>query len=264
MSIRTVHRIVVRGSRGAVLPLAVLSIWALATSHGWANREVLPTPVTVLRTIGNSLGDAWFWTSVGHSLARMSAGFLIASTTGLLLGVLLGASRWGARLGGPGFHAFRQVAPFAWIPLISAWFGTGESTKVVFIAVAAFPAMVINAIEGVQAVTRQHRELARVLEISRWRFITRVVVPGAMPQIFTGIHLTLVVSWLATVGAEYFLQIGPGVASILIEGRALVRMDLVLFGILVIGLVGFALNLTVRHLEALVLRWRPPSTQESR
>jgi len=263
MSARTTRRFIVRGFRGAALPLALLAFWTLALSRGWANRQLLPSPWTVLQTVRHSLADAWFWTGLGHSLARMATGFLIASTIGLLFGVLLGASRWGARLAGPGFHAFRQVAPFAWIPLISAWFGVGESTKVAFITLAAFPAMVINAIEGVQAVTRQHRELARVLEISRWRFITGVIVPTAMPQIFTGIHLTLVVAWLATVGAEYFLQIGPGVAGILIEGRALVRMDLVLFGIAVIGLVGFALNLTVRHLEALVLRWRPANTSEA-
>jgi sulfonate transport system permease protein len=180
----------------------------------------------------------------------------------VLLGAVLGASRWASRLAGPSFHAYRQVAVFAWIPLISAWFGGGESTKVAFIAVAAVSPVVVNTIEGVRAVAREHVELARVLEIGRLRFATRILFPSAAPQILTGLHLSLITAWVATFGSEFFLQIAPGASRILIEGRALGRMDLVLVGIAVNGLIGFGLNTAIVLVERRVLRWRPagPST----
>jgi sulfonate transport system permease protein len=243
--------------RPAVLPLALLAAWFTAARLALVDPNLLPSPAAVLGAAREHVATASFARAVAASLSRTFAGFGIAAFVGIALGVLLGVSRWADRLIGPTFHAWRQVAVFAWIPLISAWFGGGDSCKIAFIAVASVAPVVFNTFVGVRAVQREHVELARVLEIGRARFVLGVVVPSAAPQILTGLHLALVTAWLATFGSEFFLQITVGVGSVLIEGRSLGRMDMVVVGILVIGAIGFGLNAAIGLVERHVLRWRP-------
>lgn len=247
--------------RAAVLPAALLVGWFAVARLARLNANLAPSPASVLATGQEHLSRPEFWSAVAASLARTFSGFAIAAAAGVALGVLLGVSRRADRMIGPTFHAWRQVAVFAWIPLISAWFGGGDSCKVAFIGVASVAPVIFNTYEGVRALQREHVELARVLEVGSVRFVLEVVVPSAAPQILTGLHLALVTSWLATFGSEFFLQITPGVSGILIEGRALARMDLVLVGIGVIGAIGFGLNAAMGLVERRVLRWRPSHAQ---
>ena len=243
--------------RAAVLPAALLFGWWLATRLAHVDPNLLPPPGTVAETAREQLRDPAFWGGAAASLARTFAGFGIAAVAGIALGTLLGVSRLADRLVGPTFHAWRQIAPFAWIPLVSAWFGGGDACKIAFIAVASVAPVLLNTIVGVRSVQAEHVELARVLELSRARFVSGVVIPSAAPQILTGLHLSLVTAWLATFGSEFFLQITQGVGSVLIEGRNLGRMDLVLVGIAVIGAIGFGLNGAMDLVQRRVLRWRP-------
>lgn len=243
--------------RALALPLSIAAAWSLASGARLVNPDLVPSPTLVAQTAWTELAVPRFWFGVAASLGRTACGFTAAAVAGVSLGTVLGVSRWADRLVGPTFHAYRQVAVFAWIPLISAWFGGGEPTKIAFIAVAAVTPVVINTFAGVRAVSCEHVELARVLQLGRVRFVTRVVFPSAAPQILTGLHLALVTAWLATFGAEFFLQIAPGASNILVEGRALGRMDLVLVGIVVNGLIGFGLTTAIGAVERRVLRWRP-------
>ena len=243
--------------RGVVFPVATLLAWALASHLRWVNANLLPSPASVVITAWKHLFTGEFWLAVVSSLARALGGYFVALAFGLVLGVVLGKSRISNRLGGPLFNAFRQVAPFAWIPLISAWFGGGEATKVVFIATVAFAPITLNTIEGVRAVAHEQVELGQVFQLSRWRFLSAIAIPAASPRILAGAQLGLITAWLATVGAEFFLNIAPGITMFLVEGRMLGEMDLVLFGIAAIGVFGFGLNIAFNAIERRLLRWRP-------
>jgi sulfonate transport system permease protein len=243
--------------RSVALPAALLAAWASSARLGLVEPTALPSPETVLETAGALLRGGELWGAVGASLFRTLAGYGAAVAVGVPLGLLLGVSRRAEKLAGPSFHAWRQIAVFAWIPLISAWVGGGDPCKVAFVAVAAVAPVIFNTFVGVRSLTPELRELARVLEIGRLGLLLRVVLPSAMPQIFVGLQLALVTSWLATIGAELFLEIAPGVGAILVEGRSLGRMELVIAGILVVGAVGFTLNSAIRLVERRVLRWRP-------
>jgi len=105
-------------------------------------------------------------------------------------------------------------------------------------------------------VPREYLEVARVHEFSLWQTLSRVIVPAAAPSLFTGLQLSLIYTWLATLGAEYLLSSGRGIGNTLIDGREQFQMDLVLFGVVVIGLVGFALNALASQLERRLLAWR--------
>lgn len=254
---RNPFRCATRSWRAAVLPAALLAMWHAIARLAIVDPSLLPSPATVAVTSFELLSGGAFWRGVAASVARTLAGFAIAATGGLALGVLLGVSRAAERLVCPSFHAWRQVAVFAWIPLLSAWFGTGDACKVAFVAAAAAAPVVFNAFQGVRSLAPEHRELARVLEVGRFRFLLRVVLPAAMSQVLVGLNLAIVTSWLASFGSELFLQVSAGVGNILLEGRALGRMDLVLFGIAVVGAIGFGLSAAVHAVERRVLRWRP-------
>ena len=98
-------------------------------------------------------------------------------------------------------------------------------------------------------------EVARVYGYTRWQTITQVVLPAALPAIFTGVYLALIYSWLATIGAEYLLVAGRGIGNTLVEGSEHFRMDLVIFGMVVIGLVGWLMNASARAIERRLARW---------
>lgn len=245
--------------RGAVLPAALLLAWAAAAHSGLVNGHLLvPVEKVALVPFLDPHG-VHLWPGLAASLARMAAGFTIGAAAGLLLGLGMGLSRTADRLFGPTFHAVRQIALYAWIPLLTAWFGNGEPAKVVFIALSAFFPMVLNTQEGLRTVPAAYREVARVLTLSRWQLVRRVLLPGAMPSIAIGVQLALIYAWLATVGAEYAMGLGRGVGTLLSEGREHFRMDIVLVGVLTLALVGFAINAAFGRIFARALRWRGPA-----
>jgi sulfonate transport system permease protein len=146
--------------------------------------------------------------------------------------------------------------------LLSVWFGLGDAAKVAFLSLAAFFPVVLNTFEGVRSVPAELLDVARVLRFSRVQTWRKLIVPAALPSICAGMHLGLIYAWLATLGAEYLLVAGPGIANTMIDGREHFRMDLVLFGVIVVGLVGFLLNWGASRIEARALAWRGRSVAQ--
>lgn len=174
----------------------------------------------------------------------------------MALGTLLGLSRIADRIVLPCFNGIKQIALLAWIPLISVWFGFDEAAKVVFIALAAAIPVVLNTVEGMRAAPKALIEVANSLRLTRVQQLFRLYLPAALPSILTGIQLALIYSWLATVGSEYFMAVGPGIGGLIIAGRERFDMDLVLLGILLRGLIGFALNSLANQLGHRLLPWQ--------
>ncbi|HDR9472997.1 ABC transporter permease [Burkholderia multivorans] len=242
--------------RGLVLPLAAVAIWwAIASAH-LINSGLLVSPADVLRTAWTQITSGALARALSASLAREACGFAIGATGGLLLGTALGLSRIATRIVGPSFDTFKQISLFAWIPLISVWFGLGDVAKVVFLSLAALLPVAAHTCDGIHAVPRAYVDVARALRYSRLQLVRHVILPAALPSIFTGLYLGLIYSWLATLGAEYLLVAGSGIGNTLIDGSEQFRMDLVLFGIIVVGATGWALNALARALERKVLERR--------
>lgn len=242
--------------RGLVLPLAAIALWWLLARIDLVNSALLVSPEKVLATAADQILGGKLWRALGASLGRELTGFAIGTVAGLLLGVLLGLSPAFNRLVGPSFNTFKQISLFAWIPLISVWFGLGDTAKVVFLSLAALVPVVVNTCDGVRNTPPKLLEVARVYGYSHWQTFAQVVLPAAAPAIFTGVYLALIYSWLATIGAEYLLVAGVGIGNLLIEGSEHFQMDLVIFGMFVVGVIGWLMNALARVAERRLARLR--------
>lgn len=254
--------IVPRALRGWVLPILLVVVWWAAVRFGWSQSPLLVPVEKVVATGWEQISSGKLFTALGASLKRDLIGFAIGSSAGLAVGALLGLSRLAEKLIGPSFHTLKQISLFAWIPLLSVWFGLGDAAKVAFLSLAAFFPVVLNTFEGIRSVPAELVEVARVLRFTRVQLLRKVILPAAAPSIFAGIHLALIYAWLATLGAEYLLVSGEGIGNLLIDGREHFWMDLVLFGVLVVGLVGFTLNWIATVIEHRALAWRGRSVAQ--
>ncbi|MFT4267242.1 MAG: ABC transporter permease [Xenophilus sp.] len=241
--------------RGLVLPVSALALWWLLARLDVVNTALLVSPAKVLATAVEQIETGRVWRALSASLARELTGFSIGAVLGLGLGALLGLSRLAGRIVGPSFNTFKQISLFAWIPLISVWFGLGDVAKVVFLSLAALVPVAVNTASGMRGTPPGLLEVARVYGYTRRQTLAEVVLPAALPSIFTGLYLALIYSWLATIGAEYLLVSGRGIGNTLIEGSEHFQMDLVIFGMAVIGTVGWAMNAAARRLERRLSRW---------
>ena len=242
--------------RGAVLPLVAIALWWAVSEAHLVKSGLLVSPGQVLQTARQQIVSGALTRALSASLAREASGFVIGTVGGLLLGSVLGLSRVATRLIGPSFDTFKQISLFAWIPLISVWFGLGDAAKIVFLSLAALLPVTAHTCDGIHAVPRTFIEVARAFRYTRLQMIGHVILPAALPSIFTGIYLALIYSWLATLGAEYLLVAGSGIGNTLVDGSEQFRMDLVLFGVIVIGITGWALNGLARAVERAVLARR--------
>ncbi|MGY2292753.1 ABC transporter permease [Pseudomonas sp. SDO528_S397] len=239
-----------------LLPVGLLGLWQVATQREWVDPNILVSPWTVLGTAATGLADGSLSGALGLSLTRTLGGLVLGGGLGFALGLLLGLSPRCERVLGPTLAALRQIAIFAWVPLLTAWFGLGELAKWVFIALAAFFPLFVATQRSVLNLSPQLNEAARVLRLSLGQRLRRLVLPGAAPGIFAGLRLSLIYAWLGTIGAEYFMPSNGGIGSLMIGAQQLLRMDLILAGMLLVGLTGAALNLAGQRIETRATRWR--------
>lgn len=241
---------------GAILPLVLLAGWQAVVTAGLLPRYLVPSPGDVMARLRMEFGGGAFWLDVGFSLARVLQGFAIGSLVGLGVGLLLGLSGIAERLFGPLFLAYRQVALFAWVPLLSMWFGGGEAGKLAFVSLSTFAPVVVNTWRASRAIPHGLRELAAVLTFGRLDYLQLIALPEALPGIVTGLRTALIYGWIATVGAELFLDIAPGLGGRLNEGRDKFEIDLMLVALLLLAVLGSMFSQAAAFAESRLLRGR--------
>lgn len=242
--------------RGLALPLALLASWEAAAHFQLINAVLLSSPSAIARAFRAYLENGELWDNLSISLLRMACGWLSGAAVGLLLGAVIGLSRLGERLFGPVFNAFRQIAPFAWIPLISVWFGLGEGAKVAFIAVVALYPVTVNTFEGIRGTPKELLEVGKVLNFNLFQTLRRIVIPSATPAILSGLELAFLYAWLATIGAEYMLNSKGGLGALMDSAQERLEMDVVFLGVIASGAIGFAIGLATRAARRRLLAWR--------
>jgi ABC-type nitrate/sulfonate/bicarbonate transport system permease component len=157
----------------------------------------------------------------------------------------------------PFVEIVRPIPPLAWVPLAILWFGIGDLSAAYIIFLGAFFPILLNTVSGVLAIERGLLEAAILLGASRRDLFLKVLAPGATPAIMTGVRIAVGVGWMTLVAAEFTgVRSGYGLGYLIMTARDIQRADLIVAGMFVIGLVGFAMDALIRTLERRLLRWR--------
>lgn len=235
------------------LPLLLLLLWIFLASGD----SLVPPFTTVFATLAALWSDGSLVHDLALSLPRFFFGFLGGALAGFLFGLGLGYSSTIQRLLGGTFHAVRQIPLVGWIPLVILWLGIGENSKLLLIALGSFFPMTLNTFAGIRSVPHAFFELAKIQQFSRAQLILRILLPAAVPYLRTGSLLALNMAWIFVVVSETLTETSGGLSNLLTQGRETYRMDLVILGVLLTGIMGFLLNLLLKEIWQLVLHRRP-------
>lgn len=247
---------------GLATIMVALFLWWLATSGlRLLNPLRLPSPQEVWAafsqiTIGQGYGGATLGQHALHSLVLVAKGFSVAVITGVPLGLLMGWSRHAEALINPIFLLLRPIPALAWIPLAIVWFGIGDAGKIFVIWLTAFVPSVINAFTGVRGVDSVLIAAARTQGASTLQVLRHVIIPGAMPLIFTGLRLSLQASWTTLVAAEL---VGAffGLGRVLNVAGQDIFPGMILVGMAAVAVCGAATTWLLGLIERRVINWRP-------
>lgn len=249
-----------RVALGITTIVVMLLLWWLLTAvTGWVSAARFPAP----REVGDALaqivtegyGNGLLHQHVLHSLKLVAMGFVVAVCIGVPLGLLMGHSRRAEALINPAFLLLRPIPPLAWIPLAIVWLGLGDAAKILVIFVAAFVPSVINTYTGVRNIDVPVMEAARMLGIRRRALVLEVLVPGALPMIFTGLRLSLQASWTTLVAAELIGAL-YGLGSILNQGAQDIYPAMILVAMVCVALCGGLTTALLGWLEDRAMPWR--------
>jgi len=245
-----------------IVPLLLLAFWQVATTQHWT--RLIPTPYAVAEcmvdfAVGGIFDDAYSATLLTHLLASMSrvyGGFALAALFALPIGLMIGRMPWARMLLDPFLQVMRPIPVTAWLPLSMILFGLGAKSAFALVCLGAFYPILLNTVFGVRAVDPKLFEAASMLGCSGNAQFYKVVLPAAVPSIFTGLRLGLGLAWFVIVVGE-MTGVPQGLGAVIMDGRTLSRTELVICGMIVIGIAGYLSDRVVVATGNRLLRWSP-------
>ncbi|HBR6852018.1 TPA: taurine ABC transporter permease TauC [Klebsiella aerogenes] len=244
----------------SVATLAVLlAIWWAVTALQLISPLFLPSPWQVLQkllTIAGPQGfmDATLWQHLAASLTRIAIALVMAAIVGVPVGIAMGLSPTVRGILDPLIELYRPVPPLAWLPLVIIWFGIGETPKILLIYLAIFAPVVMSTLAGVKSAQQVRVRAAQSLGASRAQVLWLVILPGALPEILTGLRIGLGVGWSTLVAAE-LIAATRGLGFMVQSAGEFLATDVVLAGIAVIAIIAFVLELGLRALQRRLTPW---------
>ncbi|RLL74606.1 ABC transporter permease [Ochrobactrum soli] len=232
-------------------PVCLLVLWWAASANSWVSPQVLPRPDWVFNTFLDLLADGDIFSAAIVSFQRIAEGFLIGASLGLAFGFLIGKSKIVEAYLGPSFRALAAVPSLGWLPILILLFGIEESVKIIILSKACFVPMAISTAEGARNIPKGFNEVADILGLrARTRFF-KLTIPAMAPYIASGVRLSLSQAFFSLIVVE-MLAGTDGLGYMMVWGRTLFQLDIVIVGMIVVGVVGFALDLLLKRAEALM------------
>ncbi|HLG82361.1 MAG TPA: ABC transporter permease subunit [Bradyrhizobium sp.] len=237
-------------------PVAIVILWELLARAGWISPQVLPAPSKVVATAIKLTTTDSLLTDLGVSLLRAASGFAIGAGVGFTLGTLVGFSRLAEAAIDRSVQMIRAIPFLAVLPLVIVWLGVGEAEKIFLVALGVTFPIYINTTLGIRQIDPKLIELGRVQGLGRLDLIRRVILPGALPSILTGVRYALATAWLALVVAET-IGAQSGIGFLAMDAREFLRTDVIVLTIVIYALIGVAADTIARWLERRLLAWHP-------
>jgi NitT/TauT family transport system permease protein len=234
---------------------ALIGAWWLAVYL--THSLVFPSPADVVMGTWELVRNSTLWDHIGASLMRVGVGFGLALCFALPLGLWMGWVDSAYRTLNPLFQILRPISPIAWIPIAILWFGIGNTSPIYLIFISSVFPMIVQTTAGVHTIEKRFLRAAQNFGVSRRTLFKQVVIPAVLPQVLVGMRIGLGVAWLVVVAAE-MIALRSGLGYMIMDSRnAGNRYDLVVSGMIMIGLIGLSLDATMRLLEGVRwVRWR--------
>jgi NitT/TauT family transport system permease protein len=232
----------------------LLALWHYSVIY--TATKVFPSPLSVEKGLAELLHKHVLWADIGDSLRRVAVGFGAAAAIGVPLGLTLGWYPVANQIVNPVLQLLRPISPIAWIPVAIIFFGIGDRAATFLVFLGAFFPIVVACVSGVSNVPSIYRRAGRNFGLSPTQILSRVIFPAALPQILIGLRIALGIAWLVVVAGE-MIAVDSGLGYLVIDSRnSGKRYDLVVAAMLLIGLIGLALDMGFRRLEKIrSVRW---------
>lgn len=237
------------------LLILLTAVWQLASDHGYINPIILPSPLNIARCFADLLRDGSLQKNLIISSKRVLTGYAVSSVLALVLGIWIGLSPRFKRMTDLIIQILKPIPPISWIPLVILWFGIGESSKVFLIFIGGFFTILVNVVDGIRRIDVKLVELANAMVIPRMKYIFQIVIPYAAPNIFTGLRVGLGQSWMCVVAAELVAS-STGLGYMIMFARQFGQTDVVIVGMLMIGIIGKVMDSLLMAVEKSVIRWK--------
>ncbi|WP_226488270.1 ABC transporter permease [Pseudomonas sp. B20] len=248
--------------KGLVVPAVIIVLLEIIVRIGWLPAYQMPAPSEIVLTL-RDLADGALWKHISASLLRVLCGFAIGASLALVFAAWVGLSREAEAYLEPTFAGLRSIPSLAWVPLLLLWLGIGETSKIVLIAIGAFFPVYLNGVAAIRGIDRKLVEVGQMYGLSRYRLTRRILLPAALPGLFTGLRSGMSLSWMFLVAAE-LIAATKGLGYLLSDGRETSRPDIVLAAIIVLATLGKLSDGLLASLEKRFLAWRDTFNGQSR
>jgi NitT/TauT family transport system permease protein len=245
---------------GAAVWVIFFGLWELAATKGWVNALFMPPPHRVLSTLYTMIAERGFLYDIADSIYRIVASFLLACAIAIPLGVLMGSFRSVEAFFNPFVSAWRYLPAPAFIPLLLMWFGAGEGGKLALLFIGVVFFLITLVMDHTRAVRTELIETAMTLGANRWQILSTIVLPAVAPRIMISMRQMLAVSWTYLVIAEIVAST-TGIGAVMMRGQRFLKVDEIMAGIVVIGVVGLMFDFLFRWAQRILFPYVPPSEQ---
>ena len=242
-----------------VTVVVLLALWALVTNMGWVKPLFLPKPQAVFQQfyeyLSGQANDKPLWQHFAASMFRVFSAFALACVTAIPVGIAMGMSRIARGIFDPPLEFYRPLPPLAYLPLIIIWFGIDELPKVLLIFLSCFAPLALAARSGMRSASQEQINAAYSMGASYLQVIRHVILPSALPDILVGMRIAIGFGWTTLVAAE-MVAANLGLGQMVLNASNFLRTDIVVMGIVVIGVVAYLFDLLMRWVERSVVPWK--------
>lgn len=242
-----------------VTVVVLIGLWALVSNAGWVKPLFLPTPQAVAQQfveyLTGAANDKPLWEHFLASILRVAAAFWLAVLTAVPVGIAMGMSRIARGIFDPPIEFYRPLPPLAYLPLIIVWFGIDELPKVLLIYLACFAPLALAARSGMKSASQEQINAAYSMGASYSQVVRHVVLPSALPEILVGMRIAIGFGWTTLVAAE-MVAANVGLGQMVLNAANFLRTDIVIMGIIVIGVVAYLFDLFMRWVERRLVPWK--------
>ncbi|OPX43343.1 putative aliphatic sulfonates transport permease protein SsuC [Ruminiclostridium hungatei] len=237
-----------------IVPIVILIFWEIMSRNGYVKALILPAPSGILDAYIELIKSGRLFDNLLISIFRVAQGYVVGAVLGVAVGILIGLFKRVEIAFSIVLGFLRPIPIIAWMPVLILWMGIDEGSKVAVIAIGSFWPILINVVSGIRSVDDKYLEVAYIFEKNKIQILLKIVLPSALPSIFTGLRVGIGIAWMCVVGAELIAS-ASGIGYLIMSSREMLQPDIMFAGVFSIGLIGLLIDSSLRIIEKRLLKW---------